>query len=181
MSTPLVHDRKIYVGDLGNSIIALDINSRMSDSSGRTLDPNREWRFDAGGWIWASPVLDKSVLYVSTLSGNVHALDSNSGAELWPSPAVIDGQIVGTPVMFSVGKTRALAVPSGLDDVWVVSAIDGRDLGEFSTNGGVKASPTFRSDVVYVHTLDDELYLFSAPNFAKKSCWNLRDGSDCDQ
>ena len=181
VSTPLIDDRKIYVGDLGNSIIALDMHSRMSDSSGRTLDSNREWRFDAGGWIWASPVLDNSVLYVSTLTGNVHALDSKSGAELWSKPAVIQGQIVGTPVMFSVGNTRALAVPSGLDDVWVVSAVDGRDLGEFSTDGGVKASPTLRNDVVYVHTLDDELYLFSAPNFGKKSCWNLRDGSDCDQ
>ena len=118
---------------------------------------------------------------MSTLSGKVHALDSNTGAELWQKPAVIEGQIVGTPVMLSVGKTRALAVPSGLDDVWVVGAVDGRDLGEFSTNGGVKASPTLRNDVVYVHTLDDELYLFSASNFGKKSCWNLRDGADCDQ
>jgi eukaryotic-like serine/threonine-protein kinase len=76
-----------------------------------TLDTTR-WSFDTGGPIVASPVVDRDVVYVASLSGKLFAVDARSGQQKWQfksrmpiasTPAVSDGSV------YFVSSTGALA------------------------------------------------------------------------
>ncbi len=183
---PLIADGKLYVGDFAGSFFALDLQARASDATGRTLDPGREWKFDASSWIWAKAVVDGDTVYAATLGGELFALNRDTGAPIWASPAEIEGQIVAAPAIYdgpprpSGGRTdRLLAVPSGEDAVWVVNAANGQDLGKFSTDSGVKASPVVSGNLLYVHTLDRELQWFSLTDRSQQGCLKIESGDIC--
>ena len=89
IAEPLIRDGKLYVGDFEGSFYALDLEARALDTTGRTLDLSREWKFDAKAWIWAKAVVDGDVVYAATLSGDVFALDRDSGQPIWPAPTAI--------------------------------------------------------------------------------------------
>ena len=181
VAEPLVTEDKIYIGDFNGTLYALDPAARRGDSSGRTLDPAREWRFKAAGWFWSAPLLERGVLYVGTLSGRVHALDAKTGLPQlsWPQPAEVEGQIVAPMVLFSYSGIRALAVPSGKENVWIVNTLDGSSRGKFSTDSPVKAAPAAVENLIYVHTLDDRFMVFAPPDEKYKSCVVLRKGEPC--
>ncbi len=183
---PLIVDGKLYVGDFEGKFYALDLEARARDTTGRTLDPAREWKFDAKAWIWAKAVVDGDVVYVATLSGDVFALGRDTGQPVWPAPTEIDGQIVAEPAIYdgpprpsSGRRDRLLAVPSGDDAIWVIDATTGQELGKFATNSGVKASPVVIDDVLYVHTLDRELQWFSLGDRSLQGCLKLQSGEVC--
>jgi outer membrane protein assembly factor BamB len=183
---PLIADGKLYVGDFDGKFYALDLEARALDNTGRTLDLNREWKFNAKGWIWAKAVIDGDVIYVATLDGDVFALNRDSGQPIWPGPTQIEGQIVAQPAIYdgplkpSSGRSdRLLAVPSGDDAVWVVDAVTGQELGKFATSSGVKASPVVKDDLLYVHTLDREFQWFSLGDRAQQGCLKLQSGERC--
>lgn len=185
-ANPLIADGKLYVGDFEGIFYSLDLNARALDTTGRTLDPSSEWRFDADGWIWAEAVVDGSAVFVSTLNGDVFALDRATGEEIWAAPTEVDGQIVAKPAIYdgppkpSGGRPdRLLAVPSGDDAVWVIDTATGQDLGKFATDSGVKASPVVVGDLIYVHTLDRELQWFSTNDRSQQGCLKLQSGDIC--
>ena len=180
LAQPLVTKDKAYIGDFKGTLYALDLAARRSDPSGEALDPNSEWQFGAEGWFWSAPLLEKGILYVATLSGRVHALDTKTGREQWPAPASVEGQIVAPMALFDRGGVYALAVPSGKEHVWIVSLLDGADLGKFKTNSPVKAAPVAVGNLVYVHTLNDEFMTFSARDYNRKSCVTLQKGEPCE-
>ena len=179
VAQPLVTQNNVYIGDFKGTLYALDLAARRSDPSGEALDPTREWQFGAEGWFWSAPLLDRGILYVGTLSGRVHALDAKTGREQWPAPASIEGQVVAPMALFDHGGVYALAVPSGKEDVWIVSVLDGSGLGKFTTNSPVKAAPVAVGNLVYVHTLNDEFMAFSARDHSRKSCVTLQKGEPC--
>jgi outer membrane protein assembly factor BamB len=141
-----------------------------------------EWEFDAGAWVWAKPVIENGVVYVGALDGSIFALDESTGSKKWS--AEIDGQIVSSPVLFDRkrGETheRVLAVPSGEENVAVVSVIDGRALGEFITNEPVKSTPLVFGDNLYVHAMNGYLKWFSVDDLSERGCVDLKGGGRCD-
>ena len=186
IAEPLIRDGKLYVGDFEGSFYALDLEARALDTTGRTLDLSREWKFDAKAWIWAKAVVDGDVVYATTLSGDVFALDRDSGRPIWPAPTVIEGQILAQPAIYddpskrsSSRSGRLLAVPSGDDAVWVIDAATGQELGKFATNSGVKASPVVKDNLLYVHTLNRELQWFSLGDRSQQGCLKLQSGERC--
>ncbi|MCH7739165.1 MAG: PQQ-binding-like beta-propeller repeat protein [Chloroflexi bacterium] len=186
IAEPLIRDGKLYVGDFEGSFYALDLEARALDTTGRTLDLSREWKFDAKAWIWAKAVVDGDVVYAATLSGDVFALDRDSGQPIWPAPTEIEGQIVAQPAIYDDPSKRSgsrsgrlLAVPSGDDAVWVIDAATGQELGKFATNSGVKASPVVKDNLLYVHTLDRELQWFSLGDRSQLGCLKLQSGERC--
>lgn len=167
----LAHNGSLYFGDLGSNAYKLD------SSSG-----NERWKFDAGAWVWAKPVVEDGTVYVSTLSGTIFAVDDSSGSEKWS--AAIEGQIVSSPTLFDRkrGDTRerALAVPSGEKNVWVISVIDGRELGVFVTDEPVKSTPLVYNDNLYVHVLNGDLKWYSVDDTTQRGCVDLKGGGRCD-
>ena len=121
-------------------------------------------------------------MYVAGLDGSIFALDAMTGIEKWSTE--IDGQVVSSPVLFDRkrGETRerALAVPSGEQNVAVVSVIDGRSLGEFITNEPVKSTPLVFGDNLYVHAMNGDLKWFSVDDLSERGCVDLKGGGRCD-
>jgi outer membrane protein assembly factor BamB len=183
---PLIVNGMLYVGDLRGNFYALDLQARARTSAARALDPATEWRAETNAWVWAPAIEEGGVIYVSTLAGTVHAFDALSGTVRWAEPAKIDGQIVAAPLLIDGptrpsgrARDRLLAVPSGSDDVWVLDALTGQDLGKFATEGGVKASPAATGNTLYVHTLKRQLQWFSLQDRALLGCVKLNNGEDC--
>jgi len=184
----LVHDGKLYFGDLASNAYKLDISSRSGSSQISDVNTgNGEWKFDAGEWIWAKPVIEDGTVYVSTLNGTIFAIDDASGSEKWSTS--IEGQIVSSPTLFDRrrgdGQERALAVPSGEKNVWVVSVVEGlslaeRDLGVFVTDDPVKSTPLVRDGVLYVHTMNGDLKWYSVDDLTQRGCVDLKGGGRCD-
>ena len=182
----LVKNRNLYFGDLASNVYKLDTTSRTTSMMLPNVDKGQvttgEWKFDAGAWVWAAPVIEDGVVYVSALDGSIFALDEMTGSENWSS--VIEGQIVSSPTLFDRkrGDTRerALAVPSGENNVWVISVIDGRELGVFITDEPVKSTPLIYNDNLYVHALNGDLKWFSVDDTTQRGCVDLKGGGRCD-
>ena len=132
--------------------------------------------------MWAAPVVEDGVVYVSTLGGSIFAVDDSTGTEKWS--ASIEGQIVSSPALFDRSRgdisERALAVPSGEKNVWVISLIDGRELGVFKTDEPVKSTPLVYNDTLYVHALNGDLKWFSVEDTSLRGCVHLKGGKQCD-
>ena len=172
----------IFFGDLENNAYKLRASVRSSVNSSSDIDRGSgEWKFDTGTWVWAKPIVEGGVVYVSGLDGSIHALDEDTGSEKWS--ASVDGQIVASPTLFDRkrGDTRerALAVPSGDRNVWVISVIDGRELGVFVTDEPVKAKPVVYENLLYVHSMNGELKWFSLDDASQRGCVDLKEGGRC--
>jgi outer membrane protein assembly factor BamB len=173
----------LYFGDLGSNVYKINASARTGSSVVSDLNSsNGEWVFDAGAWVWAAPVIENGVVYVSALDGSIFAVDDSTGSENWSSS--IQGQIVSSPTLFDrkrgATRERALAVPSGEENVWVISVIDGRELGVFVTDGPVKATPLIYNDNLYVHVMNGDLKWFSVDDTTQRGCVDLKGGGRCD-
>jgi len=179
----------IYFGDLASKVYKLNVLARNAEAQstnsnidGTKIDiANGEWVFDAGAWVWAEPVKEDGTLFVSALDGSIHAVDDSTGEKIWT--ASIEGQIVSSPILFDRKRgqirERALAVPSGDENVWVISVIDGRELGVFVTEEPVKSSPLVYDGNLYVHALNGYLKWFSVDDTTERGCVELKDGVQC--
>ncbi len=111
--------------------------------------PVLAWQLDTGGELYGSPTIANGILYVTSKSGVLHAIDATTGEELWThevtsyvtraSPAVVDGTVyVGGGFSFSAldtvtGEVRwtvpmqygGHASPTVLDGLVVVSSQQG--------------------------------------------------------
>ena len=184
-----IADGNIYFGDLASKVYKLNLLARNDDAQSTNIHrdsaeidiANGEWIFDAGAWVWAKPVTEDGILFVSALDGSIYALDDSTGEEIWS--ASIEGQIVSSPILFDRKRgqirERALAVPSGDENVWVISVIDGRELGVFVTEEPVKSSPLVYDGNLYVHVLNGHLKWFSVDDTTERGCVELKGGGQC--
>ena len=181
---PILADSgNLYFGDLAGKAYKINSASRSATSDSSSVSSaSGEWVFDAGAWVWAKPVIESGVVYVTGLDGSIFALDASTGSKKWATK--IDGQVVSSPVLFDRkrGETheRALAVPSGEQNVAVVSVIDGRPLGQFITNEPIKSTPLVYGDNLYVHAMNGDLKWFSVDDLSERGCVNLKEGGRCD-
>ena len=176
---PVVVGNRLYIGDFDGNFYALDLDARRSDRFGSGIVPGREWVLKTDSWFWASALVDGDTVYASTLGGEVHKLDTESGSPLWNEPGRVEGQIVASPALIDIAQGTALAVPSGTRDVWVMDALTGRDLQQFPTDSGVKAAPTVVGHLIYVHTLDSELIWYTISGRSRVGCIKVTDGGRC--
>ena len=108
--------------------------------------------FKAGGEIWSTPVLASGKLLVSSLDGNLYAVDARSGSQLW---------------RFSAGKSLA-STPVVSGGVVLVGGFDGRlhavdlDSGveawSFTASNWVWSRPYVAGERVYFGDFDGNLY-----------------------
>ncbi len=174
IATPLVAGGLVYFGDFQNQFYALNANARRSGRSGPVSAAEGEWQVEAKAWFWAQPVTEAGVIYAATLGGHIYALDAKTGDSVWPEPAVIEGQVIGTPVFVETQRGRALAVPSTKTDVVLIKLSDGSAQGSLFTGGSVKSSPFVSGDFIFVHALNGEFYTFSAKSQEERSCLQTR-------
>jgi len=115
-------------------------------------NPRLAWRFDAGSEVYGTPALADGVLYITTKSGDLIAVDAASGKQVWrrglsdyvvrSSPAVVDGVVY-------VG---------GGFDLYAVDAQTGRLVWKVPLRYAGQSAPTVAGDLVIVASQEGWTY-----------------------
>lgn len=127
--------------------------------------PILAWQMDTGGELYGAPVIAEGILYLTSKSGVLHAVEAASGNEIWThrvtsyvtraSPAVVDGTVyVGAGFTFS-----ALDAATG-EERWAIP---------FQYGG--HASPTVRDGVVVVSS--QQGWIFALDIDTGEAVWRL--------
>lgn len=129
------------------------------------VSPVLAWQLDTGGELYSAPTIANGILYVTSKSGVLHAIEALSGEELWThevtsyvtraTPAVVDGTVyVGGGFSFS-----ALDAATG-EERWTIPL-----------QYGGHASPTVRDGVVVVSS--QQGWLFALKTETGEVAWRL--------
>jgi len=110
------------------------------------------WHLRMGSSIRSAPVLRSGVLYVTSIAGNVHAIDIEKGRQNWQFQAA--DHIHSTP---SLSRNKVLF---GCDSgkVYAVDCNSGKSLWETSAVAEVWTSPVIRDGIVFFGSADSHLY-----------------------
>ena len=118
------------------------------------------WKFQTGAFVWSSPAVVGSKVYVGSNNGILYCLDKLTGTVIWSyptdgsiqsSPAVSDGKVY---FLSSNGIFYALDAENG-DDIW--SAVIGPGRWDWS-------SPAVHDGNVFVVTSLGSMFSFNADN-----------------
>jgi len=133
---------------------------------GPAAQPTVAWRFETGGEVYASPAIADGVIYLTSKSGFLYAVDASTGEQRWryqlgdyvvrSSPAIVDGVVY-------VG---------GGFNLFAVDAASGQERWRFAMRYAGGASPTVVDGVVYVTSQEGFIYAVDARTGAER--WNIQ-------
>jgi outer membrane protein assembly factor BamB len=94
ISPPVISENGevLYIGSIGKEMVALSTSETIKDDE-RVL-----WAFNDDGKlesIWGRSILHENTLYFADSSGNIYALDAETGKPVWQSPIEFSGSIIG--------------------------------------------------------------------------------------
>lgn len=149
---PTLADSKLFFGTTEGYVYAVDAESGA---------PARGWpekgiRFSSKG-VWAAPVAseDAGTVYVATMGGEVYALSTEDGRELWPEPFKVSGAVAELTLL----DAEHLFVPSLNKQVYIVNTSDGKaPLGSFRADHWVWNAPAFQDNVAYFGDFSGKVY-----------------------
>ncbi len=152
LATPVIYNDRVYVGvgqdpehgEAPGHFYAID-----ATGTGDVTDTHKVWSRDGDDFYrtMSTAAIADGVLYISSLSGFLHALDANTGEEFWTydafaavwgSPFVVDGKVMlgdedGDIAVLRAGKEMEL-------------------LGEINMGASVYSTPVVRDGVMYLLT-----------------------------
>ncbi len=120
-----------------------------------------KWTYDCGEAIQSSAAIHKGSVFVGSVSGELTALDLESGALLWKYEAS-DAIGESSPCV----EKGIVYVGDLAGSVHAVSVQDGKGIWTYETEGELKASPVVSGDRVLIGSYDGLLYCLSAQNGA---------------
>jgi len=147
-STPAVDTNRVYVGGLGEQVLAYT----RSDSSDWTVSR-------AGDLSDSSPIVVNGTVYVGSGGGKLYALDTNTGSENWSQD--VGSAVTSTPTLLSS------TVFFGTNDGRVVASDDtasGTIVWETDVGGPVYSALAASNGLVFVTTNDGKLICLDAFN-----------------
>lgn len=121
--------------------------------------------------VYGAPVIVDGVIYLTSYSGGVYALDEATGKPKWNFKAGISGDVVGGA---GVGNG---VVAFGTTDghLYVLNASDGKPApnwkGGIKLADGVWADPIVHDGTLYVGTMGGNLYAYSVANGPSSPLW----------
>jgi eukaryotic-like serine/threonine-protein kinase len=111
------------------------------------------WKYTSGSRWSSSPAVANGVMYAPSLDGNLYALNTSTGALLWARP------VGGAAVQCPPTVANHVVYVASVGGVYSLDAEDGTLLGKYTTGGGI-SSPAIADGVVYVGSLDYNVYAF---------------------
>lgn len=72
----------LYVGSFSGQLLALN-----------RADGSLAWDAPAEDWVWGTPLFHDGIVYYSDLSGNIYAVDGETGESVWNNPFQVPGSI----------------------------------------------------------------------------------------
>ncbi len=146
-ASPALAADEVFVAGRDASVYALN----ASDGSLR-------WRFDEGSsWVIATPAVDDTrVFSARSSSGNVRAIDRQSGEEIWSFGA---GDFVySSPVLVD----NVLYLGQGDGEISAHDADTGETLWAYQTGASIYSSPVVEDGRLYVGSDDGGVYALAA-------------------
>ena len=140
----------VTAGDRLHALKTSDLERRIEnrDAAVETRWPS----FKAGDEIWSKPVLHNGRIFVTSLDGNLYALDQQTGAEIWRFNS--SRSLISTPVV--VGK---LLLVGGFDDrLYAVDIATGKSRWQFKASNWVWGAPLVSGGYAYVGDFDGDVH-----------------------
>jgi outer membrane protein assembly factor BamB len=148
-------------------------NSRTgaSHSSSLSKRPHLLWVIELGPLI-ASPVVDNEVLYASTITGRVFAIQtnqrrikwhSNIGSPIVSTPFIKDSVLVTATFDSWIRETKFL----GKNLVLALNAKTGEQIWTFEIVGGAFSSPVIANDMIIIGTMNKRLHAIDMLGYSK--------------
>jgi outer membrane protein assembly factor BamB len=144
LSTPAIGEY-CYVTSTDKRIYAIDI-----------ITGNEAWRFETGGQIFSSPVLDDEAVYFGSNDGCLYSISSYDGHLLWKFRT--DAIVNGTPLVLS----DAVVFGSGDSHVYFLDKHSGDEFYRFRTKSAIVSSPVYSRGRIYMACSDRWLYCFGS-------------------
>jgi len=152
LSTPVVYDNKVYIGvgqdpehgEAPGHFFAID-----ATGTGDVTDTHMVWHRGGEDFYrtMSTTAIADGILYITSLSGFLHALDPQTGEEFWTydtfaavwgSPFVVDGRV------FLGDEDGDIAVLRAGNEMEL--------LGEYNMGAAVYCTPVVRDGVLYILT-----------------------------
>lgn len=167
----------------GNKIYFLQSHNRLAQATIPTTGTtNLDWVFpdkndaaqnnDKLQAVYGAPTIADGVVYLTSYSGGVFALDQATGKPKWDVKSGISGNVVGGA---GVGDG---VVAFGTTDghLYVVNTSDGKPAPNWPASGvhladGVWADPIVHNGTLYVGTMGGNLYAYSVKNGPANPQW----------
>jgi eukaryotic-like serine/threonine-protein kinase len=129
------------------------------------------WQYDAGSGIAATPLVSDSILIISTLKGELHAVDVRTGKRI--GYISLDGSVTGTPAW----NRTAVYIPISTEDE-TVESIDVHDGSKnWSANfGQSESSPLLYDRHLYITSLNGSLFCLNVAN--GDEIWKFETGTE---
>ena len=144
-SSPVVADRRVYVGTMGGEILCLD-----------AFTGQRVWSYRVQGGVESSPAVWEDKVYVGSDDNYVYCLDASDGSLVWSAATM--GEIKSSPAV----RDGLVYVGSNDFSVHCLDAHDGDQVWTFATDGYVYSSPAIHGDIAYFGSCDGNMYAVNA-------------------
>ncbi len=174
-SAPVATDDLVYVGTYNGEVLAMSPSAR-SQSLTFPQRGNGEWVCELPGNIVGEAVMDGNMLYVPCSDGRVYGLDAVYGDVKWRSGPLGDKLWTGPAV-----KAATLYVGTFEDDIYALPtavASPGDDVEPlliFKGDAGFVSSPVLYGDILFVGSLDRNLYAINASR--SEEIWKFAAGN----
>ncbi|MBI4186395.1 MAG: PQQ-binding-like beta-propeller repeat protein [Chloroflexi bacterium] len=166
-----VRDGSLLLGSMEGKLVALDI------SQGAILweVPFEAAATPGGGFgcarpsapvaIYSTPAVAGDLVYVTTYSGKVYAINAETGALRWVYPR--EGALRPLVGALTASQDRVYFGTSG-GEVYALNAATGDRVWVAPVEGRVWSTPAVYGDTLYVGSFDKKLYALSAADGKKK-------------
>ena len=190
ISSPVDVGNKLCFGDITGQFkciekkqIDIAAKNRLKTNKDDLNTKNLFSSLKLDGWVWSTPIVYNEVVYATTLSGNIYAInvdsDKNASSIIWVSKAEYKGKPVGSSIIFDHSGQKSLAIPFDKDTVGIVDIVTGGVLGEFPVDEGVAASPLVVDNLLYVIDREGRVKTFSARDRTLVRCFDLEKLEGC--
>jgi serine/threonine protein kinase len=139
-SSPFITNEYIYFGCEAGELFCVDFRGQV------------KWRFQAKRAITASPLVDKGVLFITSLDSTAYAIDAKAGWGIWRFR-------MGKGSVSSPIKVENYVIFGSADDyIYCLDASNAREIWRYHADHQVSGSPVIYKDAVYIGAADGSFY-----------------------
>jgi outer membrane protein assembly factor BamB len=163
-----IQDGIVYAGTKTGTVVAVNSSTRSIEWSYSLTVTTPSGGLSCGpttttAALYATPVVDRGIVYVGTYGGEVHALSTADGDNIWVYPPKGEGYI-GAVVGRTIVVGGIVYSSSSDGNIYALNATNGRL--EWKTDHALAeklwTSPAVVGDKLYVSTFDGHIYSLSA-------------------
>jgi eukaryotic-like serine/threonine-protein kinase len=143
-STPVIADGKIYFGCESGEFFCIDFRGQIL------------WRFSARKGIISSPLVDKDLVFFTSMDANLYALDSKTGWQRWRYR-------LGKGSISSPCKEGNSIFTGAADGrIYAIEKANSKEIWNYQTGHQVSGSPVISDPYLFCGTADGKLYCLDA-------------------